>query len=72
MLDSAQRVRAALYTVQRAKAQNEKSPLWRRASFGKTGLWRAQFFWFIYLIRAGDDMHKYSNPSTQKLRVLYE
>jgi hypothetical protein len=31
-----------------------------------------KFFWFIYLIRAGDDMHKYSNQRAQKQRVLHE
>ena len=38
----------------------------------KNRLVASQFLWFINLIQAGDDMHKYSNSSTHTQRVLYE
>jgi len=54
------------------RSTTKKGSLWRRAFGRKNRPVAGTFFWFIYLIRAGDDMHKYSNQRAQKQRVLHE
>jgi len=51
---------------------NEKSPLGGGLKSEEIGFGEPTFLVFINLLVAGDGMHKYSNPSTQKQRVLYE